>query len=124
MAGEALADSPTDSAPRLYVETFNEMIDMLTVRSSAFSNRVPSAVLLISIVGASVGLGLLALYLAMLSRGVVSVILAAAFVSLLLFMTFDLDRPVRGFVHVPDAPLVNLRASMDLPPAADGPTGP
>ncbi len=124
MAGESIADSPTDSAPRLYVETLNEMIDMLTVRSSALSNRVPSAVLLISIVGASVGLGLLALYLAMLSRGVVSVILAAAFVSLLLFMTFDLDRPVRGFVHVPDTPLVNLRASMDLPPAADGPSGP
>src|SRR5262245_55380998 len=31
-AGEALDDSPTDSAPRLYVETLNEMIDMQTVQ--------------------------------------------------------------------------------------------
>ena len=42
LAGEALAGSPTDSAPRLYVETLNEMIDMQTVRVSALNNRVPS----------------------------------------------------------------------------------
>jgi hypothetical protein len=122
-AGEALDDSPTDSAPRLYVETLNEMIDMQTVQVSALNNRVPSAVLAIEILGAAVGLGLLALYLAMLSRGVVTVVLAAAFVSVLLLITFDLDRPVRGFVRVPDDPLVSLRASMELPPAARAPQG-
>jgi len=54
---------------------------------------------------------------------VLSVVLAAAFVSVLLLITFDLDRPVRGFVRVPDTPLVALRASMELPPAARGPSG-
>jgi hypothetical protein len=39
----------------------------------------------------------------------------------LLLVTFDLDRPTRGFVTVPDTPLVALRASMELPPAAEGP---
>jgi hypothetical protein len=124
LAGRALDDSPTDSAPRLYVETLNEMIDMQSVRVSVLSNRVPSAVLVITLVGAAMGLGLLALYLAMLSRGVVSVIIAALFVSLLLFLTFDLDRPARGFVKVPAAPLVALRASMELPPAAAAPQEP
>ena len=124
LAGESLAGSPTDSAPRLYVETLNEMIDMQTVRVSALNNRVPSAVLLFEVVGAAVGLGLLALYLAILSRGVVTVILAAAFVSMLLLVTFDLDRPTRGFVTVPATPLVALRASMELPPAAEGPDAP
>ena len=124
LGAEALADSPTDSAPRLYIETLNEMIDMQTVRVSALSNRVPAAVLLIAILGAAVGLGLLAAYLAILSRGVVPVILAAAFVSILLLITFDLDRPTRGLVTVPDAPLVALRASMELPPAAQAPTAP
>jgi hypothetical protein len=123
LAGEAIAGSPTDSAPRLYVETLNEMIDMETVRISALSNRVPSAVLLITIVGSAIGLGLLAMYLAILSRGVVTVVLAAAFVSVLLLITFDLDRPVRGLVQVPDTPLVNLRGSMELAPAAQGPSG-
>ena len=118
-AGEALVGAPTDSAPRLYVETLNEMIDMQTVQVSALNNRVPAAVLVIEIVGAAVALGLLALYLAILTRGVLSVVLAAAFVSVLLLITFDLDRPVRGLVTVPDTPLVNLRASMELPPAAD-----
>jgi hypothetical protein len=123
LAGEALADSPTDSAPRLYVETLNEMIDMQTVHVSALNNRVPAAVLVIEIIGASIALGLLALYLAILARGVLSVVLAAAFVSVLLLITFDLDRPVRGLVRVPDTPLVDLRASMELPPAARGPDG-
>ncbi len=124
LAGQALDGSPTDSAPRLYVETLNEMIDMQTVRVSALGNRVPSAVLMIEIVGAAVGLGLLALYLAILSRGVVTVVLAAALVSVLLLITFDLDRPTRGLVTVPDTPLVSLRASMALPPAAQAPTAP
>lgn len=124
LAGDALAVSPTDSAPRLYVETLNEMIDMQTVQVSALNNRVPNAVLAIEVVGASVALGLLALYLAILARGVMSVVLAAAFVSVLLLITFDLDRPVRGLVTVPDTPLVNLRESMELPPAGRAPRGP
>jgi len=55
---------------------------------------------------------------------VLSVVLAAAFVSMLLLVTFDLDRPVRGLVRVPDTPLVNLRTSMQQLPAARGPGGP
>ena len=121
LAGEALAGSPRDSAPRLYVETLNEMIDLQTVRVSALNNRVPTAVLVIEIVGAAIGLGLLALYLAILSRGVVAVVLAGAFVCVLLLITFDLDRPTRGLVTIPDTPLVALRASMELPPAARAP---
>ena len=124
LAGEALAVSPTDSAPRLYVETLNEMIDMQTVHVSALNNRVPNAVLVVEVVGTTVALGLLALYLTILGRGVVTVVLAAGFVSMLLLITFDLDRPVRGLVRVPDTPLVGLRASMDLPPAAQAPDEP
>lgn len=124
LAGEALGGSPRDSAPRLYVETLNDMIDAQTVQVSALNNRVPSAVLVLEIVGAAVALGVLALYLAILDRGVGTVVLAAAFVSMLLLITFDLDRPARGMVRVPDKPLLDLRASMRLPPAAQAPRGP
>jgi hypothetical protein len=123
-AGEALDEAPADSAPRLYVETLNEMIDMQTVQVSSLNNRVPGALLVFEVVAASVALGLLALYLAILARGVISVVLAAAFVSMLLLVTFDLDRPVRGLVRVPDTPLVSLRESMELPPAAPAPDTP
>ena len=81
LPGEALDGAPSDSAPRLYVETLNEMIDMQTVQVSALNNRVPTAVLVIEIVGAAVALGLLALYLTILARGVISVVLAAALIS-------------------------------------------
>ena len=46
-AGEALAGSPTDSAPRLYVDSLNHMIDMQTVRVAVLANRVPTPVLVI-----------------------------------------------------------------------------
>ena len=117
LAGESLDSAPTASAPRLYVETLNEMIDMQTVRVSALNNRVPPAVLWLEIAGAAFALGLLAAYLAILGRGVVAILLAAVLVTLLLLVTFDLDRPTRGLIRVPDTPLTNLRDSMDLPPA-------
>jgi hypothetical protein len=120
LAGEALDSAPTASAPRLYVESLNEMIDMQTVRVSALNNRVPPAVLWLEVTGAVVALGLLAAYLAILGRGVVAVLLAAALVSLLLLVSFDLDRPTRGLIRVPATPLTDLRASMNLPPAASG----
>ncbi len=122
-AGEALAAAPTASAPRLYVETLNTMIDMQTVRVSALNNRVPGSVLVLEVFGAGIALGLLALYMAILGRGPITVLLAAALVTLLLLVTFDLDRPTRGLIEVPDAPLKALRASMELPPAAAGPGG-
>jgi hypothetical protein len=60
----------------------------------------------------------LAAYLALLGRSEVTALIAAAFVIVILFVSFDLDRPERGFITVPSTPLVEARAEMDLPPAA------
>jgi hypothetical protein len=119
LAGQALDDAPLASAPRLYVDSLNAMIDQQTVRISALNNRVPGTVLLLEVVASALALGLLALYLSLLGRGPVAVLLAAALVTMLLFVTFDLDRPTRGMVTVPDTPLTSLKASMALPPAAE-----
>ena len=54
----------------------------------------------------------------MLGRGLVPVLAAAALVSLLLLVTFDLDRPTRGLITIPDTPLTNQRPSELLQPAA------
>jgi hypothetical protein len=124
LAGQALAEAPLASAPRLYVESLNEMIDMQTVRVAALNNRVPGAVLAVEVIFAAVALGLLAFYLAILGRGVVPVLLAAALIGSLLLVTFDLDRPTRGLIRVPATPLTSLRASMELPPAAAAPSRP
>ena len=121
LAGNALRAAPQDSAPRLYVETLNEMIDQQTVRVAALNNRIPNAVLALEVFGAAFALGLLALYTAMHGRGATTVVLAGALITLLLLVIFDLDRPTRGLIRVPDTPLVALRASMALPPAASGP---
>jgi hypothetical protein len=121
LAGVQLNRAPAASAPRLYVETLNEMFDAQTARVSALNNRVPSAVLFLEVAGAALALGLLGAYLAILGRAVAAVLLAAILVSMLLLVTCDLDRPTRGLIRVPATPLVNLRASMDMPPAAPAP---
>ena len=84
---------------------------------------MPTPVLVIEMLGAAVALGLLALYSTIAGRGFVTVLFAAVLVCLLLLITFDLDRPRRGLVTVSDTPLVALRASMALPPAAAPPGG-
>ena len=122
LAGNALTAAPRDSAPRLYVETLNEMIDEQTVRVAALNNRIPSAVLALEVLGAAFAFGLLALYTALHGRGATTVVLAGGLVTVLLLVIFDLDRPTRGLIRVPDAPLVALHNSMKLPPAARGPS--
>jgi hypothetical protein len=124
LAGQALDSAPRDSAPRLYVESLNEMIDAGTARVGALNNRVPDTVLALEVFGAAAALGFLGTHLGILGRGVVPVLLAASLVSLMLLVELDLDRPARGLIEVPSTSLVELRASMDLPPAADGPDGP
>jgi hypothetical protein len=123
-AGEALQAAPTASAPRLYVETLNEMIDNESTRVAALSNRVPTAVLVLEVLGSALALGLLGTYLAIVGRGVLAVSLASALVAFLLLVTADLDRPTRGMIQVPDTTLKNELAAMTKPPAAPAPRSP
>src|SRR4029453_13038071 len=81
LAGDALDTAPTASAPRLYVETLNEMIDAETVRVASLSNRVPTAVLVLEVLGSALALGLLGAYLVLVGRGVFAVLLASALVA-------------------------------------------
>jgi len=121
-AGEALNGDPTGSATRLYVETLNEMIDMDTTRQAALSNRIPALVMWLQIFGSAVALGVLGFYLALSGRSLTAVLVATIVVILILFVSFDLDRPRRGFIKIPDTLLVSTRATMNGPPAATGPT--
>lgn len=121
LAGEALNTRPRDSAPRLYVDSLNAMIDQQTVRLSGLNNRVPNAVLWLELIGAAVALGLLALYVSLHGRGLVPIVVAAALVSFLVLVTFDLDRPTRGLITIPATPLLAEKATMSLPPAAPAP---
>jgi hypothetical protein len=118
LAGQALDAAPVANAPRLYVESLNDMIDQLTVRISALGNRVPTAVLALELFGAAAALGLLGLYLSVLGRSWLPMLLAVALVAMLLLVTFDLDRPIRGLISIPSTPYQSLLASMKQPPAA------
>jgi hypothetical protein len=120
-AGDALQKAPTASAPRLYVETLNEMIDAHTTRVAALDNRIPAPVLWLQIFAAALALGVLGMFLASHERGVSMALLAAGLVTVMLLVIFDLDRPHRGMITIPDGPLVAVRESMNTPPSATGP---
>jgi hypothetical protein len=121
LAGRSIAAASIASAPRLYVDSLNETFDDQGARLSALNNRVPSAVLTLEVIASALALGLLGIHIALIGRGFAPVLLAATLVSVLLLVTFDLDRPTRGLIKVPATPLLALRASMTLPPAASGP---
>ena len=121
LAGKALARAPQDTAPRLYVESLNAMIDQRTARVSALRNRIPSDVLALELIGSAIALALLTLYLELLGRGRVPISLAAVLVGALLCVTFDLDRPHRGLINVRAGPLVSLQHELAEPPAAAAP---
>jgi hypothetical protein len=96
LAGVAMNARPRDSAPRLYLDSLNAMIDQQSVRLAGLNNRVPNAVLALELFGAALALGLLGLYLSVLGRGLVPIAVAAVVVSMLVLVTFDLDRPTRA----------------------------
>jgi len=105
------------SAPRLYVESLNTMIDMHTTRLAPLADVIPEQVLDVQLFGGAVALGVLAVYLRVVGRGGVIAIVTATMISIVLVVIADLDRPERGFIHVPATSLDNVRASMQQPPA-------
>lgn len=117
-AAAAVEAQPLATAPRLYEESLNDLVDQQTVRVAGLSDRVPTEVLVLEIIGAAVALFLLGLHVGVLGRGTAAVILAAAMITLVMATTFDLDRPTRGFIVIPDTPLIHVRDTMTLPPAA------
>jgi hypothetical protein len=120
-AGDALKGAPNASAPRLYVETLNEMIDAHTTRVAALDNRIPASVLWLQIFASALALGVLGMFLASHDRGLFMALLAAGLVTVMLLVIFDLDRPHRGLITISDAPLAAERESMNSPPPATGP---
>ncbi len=124
LAGEALNVSPQSSAPRLYVDTLNEMIDAQSTRLATLENRIPDAVLFLQVAVSALAFAILGMYLALLGRAVLPPLIGAVMVAVMLLVIFDLDRPHRGFINIPNTALVNQRAAMVPPPAAVGPTVP
>jgi hypothetical protein len=120
-AARAMNEAPTASAPRLYVESLNEMIDAHTTRVAALDNRIPAPVLWLQLLASALALGILGTFLASHDRGIFMSLIAAGLVTVMLLVIFDLDRPRRGLITVPDAPLVAVRASMNTQPVATGP---
>ena len=119
--GKSVSQEPTASAPRLYEDSLNAMIDPQSVRVAGLNNRVPTEALLLEVIGSAGAMFLVGLHVGLLGRSLTPLLLAAGLVTFLLFVTFDLDRPTRGYIEVPDAPLAALQASMSRPPAAGPP---
>ena len=97
------------------------MIDAHTTRIAALDNRIPAPVLWLQVLASALALGVLGMFLASHDRGVLMALLAAGLVTVMLLVIFDLDRPHRGMITIPDGPIIAVRESMTAPPAAAGP---
>lgn len=53
--------------------------------------------------------------------GKLAALLTTGMLTLLLFVSLDLDRPTRGFIQIPTTALTSLQESMEDAPAAAGP---
>jgi len=120
-AGVALEADSQGTAPRLYIETLNNTIDTNSERLASLGNKVPTTVMFLQVAGSAIALAVLALYLSLLGRGFTTSLVAAGVVTLIVFVSFDLDRPQRGLITVPFGPLEDVRALMDDPPAIPAP---
>lgn len=89
------------------------MFDTHTSRIASLGNRVPTPVMMLLVLGSTIAIGALAYYLTLLGRGLATSLITAAVVLVILFVSFDLDRPRRGFIEVPDTPLVQVRESFE-----------
>lgn len=112
LAREAVETDPVGTGPRLYTETLNDTFDTHTARIASLGNRVPTPVSVLLIVASAIALGALAYYLTLLGKGLATSLVTAGVVLVILFVSFDLDRPRRGFIQVPDAALVQLLQSI------------
>jgi hypothetical protein len=113
LAGEAVAADPVGTVPRLYLEVLNDVFDTHTERVASLGNRVPTPVMLLLVLGSAAALAALAYFLTLLGRGAATSLITGAVLLVILLVSFDLDRPQRGFIRVPDQALVELRESMD-----------
>lgn len=116
LAGKAIEADPTANAPRLYVETLNDMIDAHASRVASLDYHVPETAVVVELFGSSIALGALSCYVAMRRRRAGSTWVAAAVVIAIVFVTLDLDRPQRGLITVPYTALEDVRATMDDTP--------
>ncbi len=68
LAGRAVTKDPTATAPRLYEDSLNSMIDQQTVRVAGLNNRVPTEVLLLEVIGSAGAMFLVGLHVGLLGR--------------------------------------------------------
>jgi hypothetical protein len=112
LAIRALEIDPVGSGTRLYVEALNHQIDMEAARAGALNNRIPGPVLTVQIIGSIAAVAMFGLYIGLLGRSFATVLTAAVVIVLILLVIVDLDRPVRGVISTPNAPLVEQRDLM------------
>ena len=114
MAAEAAATDPHDEMVALYVAALNDVIDLHSARVAAALNHVPETALFLLIVlavgcSASVGQSCGAVG----HRHLVSTTAFSVLIVLVITVVMDLDRPLRGFIRVPQGALTALLEDLE-----------
>jgi hypothetical protein len=116
-AEELARTTPSSETLALYIETLNEMIDVLETRVTAIVYaRVPDTVVILLIIGAILTLGMVG-YNAGLTRrrSLLSAVVLIVVLGAVITLVVDLDRPRDGFLQVNQQPLLDLQSQIGPP---------
>ena len=113
---QAMDTQPEANGPRLFIEALNDAFDAHGTRTAGLINQVPHEVSMLMLLASCAALAALGMHLSVVGRGLISSMIAALVVVSVLVVSFDLDRPHRGLITVPDGPLIELRDSFHEAP--------
>lgn len=116
--GEAVRADSSQLVARGLMEAVNQSFDAASARTAARQAHIPTRVMNILLLYAVISSAMLGYVLAGSgARHRMAAGLMLTLLTLALTVILDLDRPRDGAIKVPQQPLIDLRASMAIPPA-------
>ena len=118
LAAAVAKKEPQNFTTGLFIQAVNEVIDAKGSRDAGLDNHVPETVLFLLLTAAVLGVGMVGYVngIAGHRATVVTAMLSVLF-GLTIFVIVDLDRPRRGLIQVSQKSMIELKNSLDKPPA-------
>jgi hypothetical protein len=112
-AMDAANKDPHSIPAGLFISSLNEVIDLRTKRDIARQNHVPESVLLLLFLVAILTMGIVGFGCGIGNwRNLSVTVTMSLIITLVILVTMDLDRPLRGIIRVSDQSMVNLQNSI------------
>lgn len=112
-AREAAAKNPVPVPTGMFISSLNDASNVAATRDAARENHVPQSVLAFLFLVATLTIGLLGYGCGFGNqRHIAATATVCLFISLVILVIMDLDRPRRGLITISQSPMLDLQAGM------------